>query len=47
MEQNNFDNKVIIFRLMVTSVDTLAKEIENYNNFFKTDFEIFSFNKPR
>lgn len=37
MEQNN---KETIFRLMVTSVDTLNQQIEKYNNFFKTDFEI-------
>jgi hypothetical protein len=36
MEQN----KEIEFRLMVTSVDTLKQQIENYNSFFKTDFEI-------
>jgi hypothetical protein len=37
MEQNN---KETIFRLMVTSVDTLSQQIEKYNSFFKTDFEI-------
>jgi hypothetical protein len=40
MEQNNFDNKEMVFRLMVTSVDTLATQIKKYNDFFKTDFEI-------
>lgn len=40
MEQNNFDNNEIVFRLMVTSVDTLSKEIEKYNGFFGTDFQI-------
>ena len=36
MEQN----KETIFRLMVTSVDTLRQQIEKYNHRFKTDFEI-------
>ena len=37
MEQNK---KETIFRLMVTSVDTLRQQIEKYNDLFKTDFEI-------
>ena len=40
MYQNNLDNKEIVFRLMVTSVDTLSQQIEKYNSFFKTDFQI-------
>lgn len=39
MEQNK---EGIIFRLMVTSVDTLSQQIEKYNSFFKTDFEIIN-----
>lgn len=42
MEQNNLENKKIIFRLMVTSVETLTQEIESYNTFFGTDFEIIN-----
>jgi hypothetical protein len=42
MEQNKNSNSETIFRLMVTSVDTLSAQIEAYNNFFKTDFEIVS-----
>ena len=37
MEQNN---KETVFRLMVTSVDTLKQQIELYNRIFKTDFQI-------
>lgn len=39
MEQNK---EGVIFRLMVTSVDTLSQQIEKYNSFFKTDFEIIN-----
>lgn len=39
MEQSNNET---IFRLMVTSVDTLGQQIEKYNSFFKTDFEIIN-----
>ena len=39
MEQNNNET---VFRLMVTSVDTLKQQIEKYNEFFKTDFEIIN-----
>jgi len=36
MEENN----VLEFMVMVTDPDLLKKEIVNYNNFFKTNFEI-------
>jgi hypothetical protein len=42
MEQNNFNDDYTIFRLMVTSVDNLKEQIEKYNSFFKTDFEIIN-----
>ena len=34
------ENKELIFRIMVTSVDVLEKEIDRYNSFNNTDFEI-------
>ncbi|GHT71759.1 hypothetical protein AGMMS50239_41040 [Bacteroidia bacterium] len=34
------ENKELIFTIMVTSPDLLEREIRNYNDFFKTDFEI-------
>jgi hypothetical protein len=42
MEQNNSNKEYTTFRLMVTSVDTLKEQIEKYNKFFKTDFEIIN-----
>jgi hypothetical protein len=36
------ENKELIFRVMVTSVDVLKREIQDYNDFFKTDFEIIN-----
>lgn len=40
MEQNKFNEDYTIFRLMVTSVETLKAQIDKYNSFFNTDFEI-------
>ncbi|MDR1203627.1 MAG: hypothetical protein LBL58_18620 [Tannerellaceae bacterium] len=36
------ENNELIFRVMVTSSELLKREIEDYNNFFKTDFEIIN-----
>jgi hypothetical protein len=38
MEQNS----ELVFRIMVTSVNTLEKQILNYNCLFKTDFEVIN-----
>lgn len=40
MERSDLNNKETVFRIMVTSVETLQQQIEKYNGFFKTDFEI-------
>ncbi len=34
------ENKELNFKVMVTSVDVLQKEIERFNKFRNTDFEI-------
>ena len=34
------ENKELIFQVIVTSSDLLEREIQNYNQFFKTDFEM-------
>jgi len=36
------ENKELVFRLMVTSIETLAQEVADYNRFFKTDFQIIN-----
>ncbi|MDO4230395.1 MAG: hypothetical protein Q4C98_11315 [Capnocytophaga sp.] len=36
------ENKELIFRVMVTYPNLLEKEINDYNSFFKTDFEIIN-----
>lgn len=41
MEQNK-KKEVLIFQLMITSVQTLEREIERYNRFNKTDFQIIN-----
>lgn len=39
---DNLNNKNLKFRVMVTSIEVFETEIENYNNFFKTDFKIIN-----